>query len=109
MPTADRVGLDAGGEAEKLAEELQKGCPAFFREDDRIFYRASGLLQQAESGTSSPAERADLAREALRLMMQAGALKFSGIWCKSRAASLKCIQTSKPVTAGTLWPTHQVW
>ncbi|KAK9837777.1 hypothetical protein WJX74_004885, partial [Apatococcus lobatus] len=60
----------SGGEAEKLAEELQKGCPAFFREDDRIFYRASGLLQQAESGQSTPAERADLAREALRLMMQ---------------------------------------
>ena len=64
--------LTAGGEAEKLAEELQKGCPAFFREDDRIFYRASGLLQQAESGQSSPVERADLAREALRLMMQVG-------------------------------------
>lgn len=74
MRTADKVVLDAGGEAEKLAEELQKGCPAFFREDDRIFYRASGLLQQAESGSSSPAERADLAREALRLMMQASAL-----------------------------------
>lgn len=60
-----------GGEAEKLAEELQHGCPAFFREDDRIFYRASGLLQQAESGQTSPADRAALTREALRLMLQA--------------------------------------
>lgn len=78
MLSAERVPnsvtLTAGGEAEKLAEELQKGCPAFFREDDRIFYRASGLLQQAESGQSSPVERADLAREALRLMMQVGPL-----------------------------------
>ncbi len=63
-------GANAGGEAEKLAEELQHGCPAFFREDDRIFYRASGLLQQAESGQTSPADRAALAQEALRLMLQ---------------------------------------
>ena len=48
---------------------LSGGCPSFFKEDDKTFYQASGLLQRAE-GTPAAAERAHLVREALRLMLK---------------------------------------
>lgn len=35
----------AGGVAEDLSAALQGGCPSYFREDDKLYYRASGLLQ----------------------------------------------------------------
>ncbi len=59
----------AGSGAEDLSAALGAGCGAWFQDADRTFYRASGLLQRAEA--ASGAERAALAREALRLMMQA--------------------------------------
>jgi len=55
--------------AEDLSAVLAGGCPGFFKEDDKTFYAASGLLQRAEA-TTAPAERAHLTREALRLMMK---------------------------------------
>lgn len=59
----------AGGIAEELAASLKGGCPAFFKETDRVFYQASGLLQRAE-GVTSTSERLSLTKEALHLMMQ---------------------------------------
>ena len=58
-----------GGVAEDLSATLSSGCPSFFKEDDKTFYQASGLLQRAE-GTPAAAERAHLVREALRLMLK---------------------------------------
>lgn len=60
----------AGGVAEDLSAVLAGGCPGFFKEDDKMFYAASGLLQRAEA-TTAASERAHLTREALRLMMKA--------------------------------------
>ncbi len=48
---------------------LSGGCPSYFKEDDKTFYQASGLLQRAEA-TAAAAERSHLTREALRLMMK---------------------------------------
>ena len=62
----------AGGVAEDLSAVLAGGCPGFFKEDDKTFYAASGLLQRAEA-TTAASERAHLTREALRLMMKARA------------------------------------
>lgn len=56
--------------AEDLSAVLAGGCPSFFKEDDKTFYAASGLLQRAEA-TTAASERAHLTREALRLMMKA--------------------------------------
>ncbi|KAK9806121.1 hypothetical protein WJX72_002210 [[Myrmecia] bisecta] len=58
-----------GGVAEDLAASLQAGCPSYFKEDDKIFYQASGYLQRAEA-TSNLIEREQLTQEALRLMMK---------------------------------------
>ena len=68
------LGLGLGSGAEDLAASLSAGCGAWFRDEDRTFYRASGLLQRAEAAAG--AERASLAREALRLMMQARSIGF---------------------------------
>eukprot|EP00884_Botryococcus_braunii_P002912 jgi/Botrbrau1/12621/Bobra.0169s0148.1 len=59
----------SGGVAEDLGAILQAGCPSYFREDDAVFYKASGLLQEAESATA-PADRQELLREAIRLMFK---------------------------------------
>lgn len=59
----------AGGVAEDLAASLQSGCPSFFKEDDKTFYQASGLLQRAEA-TASPSERDSLVNQAVQLMMK---------------------------------------
>lgn len=58
-----------GGVAEDLAASLQSGCPSYFKEDDKTFYQASGLLQRAES-TSASAERDSLVNQAVQLMMK---------------------------------------
>ena len=58
-----------GGLAEDLAATLQAGCPSYFKEDDKTFYQASGLLQRAESAASA-ADRQELSNEALRSMMR---------------------------------------
>ena len=61
--------ISAGGVAEDLAASLQSGCPSFFKEDDKTFYQASGLLQRAEA-TASPSERDSLVNQAVQLMMK---------------------------------------
>mmetsp|Transcript_20731 Transcript_20731/g.49379 ORF Transcript_20731/g.49379 Transcript_20731/m.49379 type:complete len:994 (-) Transcript_20731:270-3251(-) len=58
----------AGGVSDDLAARLSSGCPSYFKEEDRVFYKASGLLQQAES--SDPERAAGLTQEALRMLMQ---------------------------------------
>ena len=55
--------------AEDLAGVLQQGCPSYFKEDDKTFYQASGMLQRAEAA-SAAADREALGNEALKLMMQ---------------------------------------
>jgi nuclear pore complex protein Nup155 len=62
--------LGAGGVTEDLSAVLSGGCPSYFKEDDKTFYQASGLLQRGEA-TTATAEREHLTREALRLMMKA--------------------------------------
>jgi hypothetical protein len=44
-----------GGVAEDLAAALQGGCGAYFREDDKLYYQASGLLQRAEAAAATGA------------------------------------------------------
>ena len=63
-------GSCAGRLADDLAGQLQAGCPAFFQEADRTYYRASDLLQRA--GTAVGPERDSLTRDALALMLQVG-------------------------------------
>ena len=63
----------AGGVAADLAARLQSGCPSYFKEDDKTFYQASGLLQRAEA-TAPPAEKEDLVNQAVQLMMKVGNL-----------------------------------
>lgn len=60
---------DAGGVAEELSTTLQGGCPSYFKEDDRIYYQASGYLQKAELA-ASPRDRTSLASQALQLMLK---------------------------------------
>ena len=59
----------AGGVAADLAARLQSGCPSYFKEDDKTFYQASGLLQRAEA-TAPPAEKEELVNQAVQLMMK---------------------------------------
>ena len=61
----------AGGVTEDLSAQLAQSCPAYFKEDDKIFYEASGLLQRAEAATAA-AEKDHLTRSALKLMMKVG-------------------------------------
>lgn len=77
-----------GGVAEDLSAVLAGGCPGFFKEDDKTFYAASGLLQRAEA-TTAPAERAHLTREALRLMMKVCGCLLTG------RGHRKCYSVSK--------------
>lgn len=58
-----------GGTTEDLSASLAQSCPAYFKEDDKIFYEASGLLQRAEAATAA-AEKDHLTRLALKLMMK---------------------------------------
>ena len=59
----------AGGVAADLAARLQSGCPSYFKEDDKTFYQASGLLQRAEA-SAPPAEKEELVNQAVQLMMK---------------------------------------
>ncbi|KAL4425159.1 hypothetical protein ABPG77_008264 [Micractinium sp. CCAP 211/92] len=58
-----------GGVAEDLAAALQQGCGSYFKEDDKLYYQASGLLQRAEAAAAT-ADREALAREAVSLMLR---------------------------------------
>ena len=57
----------AGGLAEDLATALQRGCPSYFRESDRVYYNASGLLRRAE-GAPAAADRDAFAKDAVSLL-----------------------------------------
>ena len=56
---------------EDLSARLAQSCPSYFKEDDKIFYEASSLLQRAEAATAA-AEKDHLTRQALKLMMKVG-------------------------------------
>lgn len=58
----------AGGVADDLAAQLGGGCPSYFKEEDRVFYQASGILQRAE--TAEPAESKRLTNEALAMLLK---------------------------------------
>ncbi|PSC67210.1 nuclear pore complex NUP155 [Micractinium conductrix] len=58
-----------GGVAEDLAAALQQGCGSYFKEDDKLYYQASGLLQRAEAAAAA-ADREALTREAVSLMLR---------------------------------------
>lgn len=58
-----------GGVTEDLSARLAQSCPAYFKEDDKIFYEASGLLRRAEAATAA-ADKDHLTRSALKLMMK---------------------------------------
>lgn len=45
----------------------QSGCPSFFKEEDKLYYSATTLLQRAEAATGA-ADRDDLAHQAVALM-----------------------------------------
>ena len=51
-----------------LSEELQAGCPAFFKQADKTYYEASELL--ARAGNASGSEQATLLSQAVSLMLQ---------------------------------------
>lgn len=57
----------AGGLAEDLAAALQRGCPSFFREADRQYYNASGMLRKAEAAPTA-ADRAAFTRDAVGML-----------------------------------------
>jgi nuclear pore complex protein Nup155 len=57
----------AGGLAEDLAAALQQGCPSYFREADRVYYNASGLLRRAENAVAA-ADRDAFAKDAVSLL-----------------------------------------
>ena len=83
----------AGGVAEDLSASLSGGCPSFFKEDDKTFYQASGLLQRAE-GTPAAAERAHLVREALRLMLKVAHSSTACILVVGRTVSCSMLAAS---------------
>ena len=56
---------------EDLSARLAQSCPSYFKEDDKIFYEASSLLQRAEAATAA-AEKDHLTHQALKLMMKVG-------------------------------------
>jgi nuclear pore complex protein Nup155 len=57
----------AGGLAEDLAAALQQGCPSYFRESDRVYYNASGLLRRAENASTS-VDRDSFTKDAVSLL-----------------------------------------
>ncbi|EFN51092.1 hypothetical protein CHLNCDRAFT_141404 [Chlorella variabilis] len=61
--------LSTGGVAEDLAAALQRGCGSYFKEDDKLYYQACGLLQRAEAAAAM-ADREVLTREAVSLMLR---------------------------------------
>ena len=75
----------AGGVTEDLSARLAQSCPAYFKEDDKIFYEASGLLQRAEAA-SAAAEKDHLFRTALKLMLK--------VRCQLESALMKHLASS---------------
>lgn len=59
---------DAGEFSNELAVTLQRGCPSYFKDDDRKYYDARSLLRKAE-GANSPVDRENIIKEAVALLM----------------------------------------
>lgn len=55
----------AGG---NLSDELQTGCPAYFKQADKTYYEASELL--ARAGNAAGSEQATLLSQAINLMLK---------------------------------------
>eukprot|EP00850_Spirogloea_muscicola_P013590 SM000093S24401 [mRNA] locus=s93:175800:183708:+ [translate_table: standard] len=54
---------------EEMIEQLREGCPSYFNDADRTFFRATELLQRASTAAAAdPAEARQLAGQALRLL-----------------------------------------
>ena len=51
-----------------LSEELQAGCPAYFKQADKTYYEASELL--ARAGNASGSDQATLLAQAVSLMLK---------------------------------------
>jgi nuclear pore complex protein Nup155 len=62
--------LNESGEfSTELAVTLQKGCPSYFKDNDRKYYDARSLLRKAE-GVSSPVDRENITRDAVSLLLR---------------------------------------
>ena len=83
----------AGRLADDLSSQLQAGCPAFFQEADRTFYRASDLLQRA--GAAVGVDREGLTRDALALMLQVPTQL-----CRGLEQTVMCHQTMALMVQG---------
>ena len=60
---------EAGELSNELAITLQRGCPSYFKNDDRKYYEARSLLRRAE-GANSPADRAAMTKDAVSLLLK---------------------------------------
>ena len=60
---------EAGELSNELASMLQRGCPSYFKSDDRTYYEARSLLRRAE-GANSPADRAAITGDAVALLLK---------------------------------------
>ena len=72
LTPAPRAG-SAGG---SLSEELQAGCPAYFKQADKTYYEASELL--ARAGHASGGDQATLLSQAVDLMLKVPSLSERG-------------------------------
>ena len=75
---------------EDLSARLAQSCPSYFKEDDKIFYEASSLLQRAEAATAA-AEKDHLTRQALKLMMKVGRgfVRHANLLCFAHSRSFE--------------------
>eukprot|EP00889_Picochlorum_renovo_P004014 jgi/Picre1/31044/NNA_006401.t1 len=69
---------DAGEFSNELAVTLQRGCPSYFKDDDRKYYDARSLLRKAE-GANSPVDRENIIKEAVALLMHLAVKKASAV------------------------------
>lgn len=60
---------DSGEFSNELAITLQKGCPSYFKDNDRKYYDARSLLRKAE-GAGSPVDRENITRDAVSLLLR---------------------------------------
>jgi nuclear pore complex protein Nup155 len=60
---------EAGELSNELAVTLQRGCPSYFKNDDRKYYEARSLLRRAE-GANSPVDRETITRDAVSLLLK---------------------------------------
>ena len=62
-----------GQDDQGLASQLQEGCPAYFKEDDKIYYAANGELRRAQMEQGSA--RQEATRAALEKLVKVGLLQ----------------------------------